>query len=368
MGEIVDNDEYKYFIDNNKNIIKSYIEEKKFIDENGINISTMTLHCSIGVDVNLVLFAKYVDLVANCIEDVKFGDRKNPASNRTIINYLKKKKKKSTKNFYNQVTVLMKPQNNPTRNYINIKVFKNGSIHMTGCKDINDFKDVATKLISIILDGKVIIDSSGNTKKINFIVSTSDIDKIGIYNLKINMINSDFKMGYKIDRKKLYTILKKNHGNNTLDDEIGYVECKFNPSTGHSCVNIKYYFTDEIKISVFVFQTGSIIITGAKSYPQIIQAYLFIMKIFNKYINDIKIIEISKDEFLSKFMEYLATKAKPGENISSMVSKNYFMDKNKKNSCNNKKNTKQKKNKPQKVIHKKKNMFDYQTKKTTNKI
>ncbi len=47
----------------------------------------------------------------------------------------------------------MKPTNNPTRNYINIKVFKNGSLQITGCKDIDDFYNVFETLIRILKRG-----------------------------------------------------------------------------------------------------------------------------------------------------------------------------------------------------------------------
>jgi TATA-box binding protein (TBP) (component of TFIID and TFIIIB) len=267
-----------------------YIEAKKFLEEHCISISTITLDCKLHTIIDLDKFAKYVILRDDEIVSVKYGNRKDPATNRTIV-MLNTKKKPSTKNFYNQVTIRMKPKNNKKRNYINIKVFKNGSLQMTGCKDMNDFNDVTTTLIKILRRGENIKNKNGDETHINFINNPTDI---GIYDVKIRMINSNFRVGYKIDRKKLAKILKKYHGRNTDDKELGYVEFKYGPNSGHSCVNIKYNYDGKNKPSIFVFQTGAIIITGAKNLQQIIMAYQFINKILDRYRDKIKIIELDQ--------------------------------------------------------------------------
>jgi len=209
----------------------------------------------------------------------------------------------------------MKPTNNPLRNYINIKVFKNGSLQMTGCKDLEDFYNVTTTLIKILKRGAdVQID---NVQKDNIQIYNVQDDNmlehldfiecstsIGIYDVKIRMINSNFKLDYKVDRKKLARILKKSHRLGCKDTDIGYVECKYQPNGGHSCVNIKYEYDKENKPSIFVFQTGAIIITGAKNLNHIIMAYHFVHKILEKYYNEIKIVELNFDKVqkvLAKF-------------------------------------------------------------------
>lgn len=287
---------------------KSYIEAKKFLNDHNIKISTITLDCKLGTLIDVDLFAKNVILKEDQIVSVKFGNRNDPATNRTIV-VLKAKKKPSTKNFYNQVTILMKPTNNPERNYINIKVFKNGSLQMTGCKDMEDFNNVTVKLIEILKNGRR---SKKDNKHIKFI---SDPNKIGIYDVKIRMINSDFKLDYKVDRKKLAKILKKYHGQNTKDKEIGYVECKYQPTGGHSCVNIKYN-NDGNKTSIFVFQTGSIIITGAKNLNHIISAYFFIHKVLSRYYKKIKILPLQQNLVqleIAKYFQKVNQKTYPVE-------------------------------------------------------
>lgn len=292
---------------NKKNAaITSYIEARKFLDDRNIMISTITLDCKLHTLIDVDKFAKNVILKEDEIVSVKFGNRKDPATNRTIV-VLKTKKKSSVKNFYNQVTILMKPMNNPIRNYINIKVFKNGSLQMTGCKDMNDFNNVTTTLIKILSRGRDMKNEKGKSIHVDFIDNPKNI---GIYDAKIRMINSNFKLDYKIDRKKLTRLLKKNHRQGTSDKEIGYVECKYEPTSGHSCVNIKFKYDDKHKPSIFVFQTGAIIITGAKNLPQIIMAYYFIHKILNKYYDEIRIIELDYNAVQTEIAKFFKSNKK----------------------------------------------------------
>jgi TATA-box binding protein (TBP) (component of TFIID and TFIIIB) len=285
--------------ENEEELEKRYLDLKKYLDARKISVSTITLDCKLHTLVDIDNFAKHVILKEDEIVSIKFGNRADPATNHTIV-VLKNKKKISDKNFYNQVTILMKPMNNPLRNFLNIKVFKNGSLHVTGCKDIADFYNVITTLIKILKAGK-------NIKKDDNIVHVKFVEnplEIGIFDVKIRMINSNFRVNYKIDRKKLIKILKKNHGISTRDKDIGFVECKYKPTGRHSCVNIKYDYDEGNKPSIFVFQTGAIIITGAKNLQQIIAAYLFIIKILDKYYDEIKIIEISPEDLNREINKY----------------------------------------------------------------
>ena len=287
----------------NCTILESYIKAKQFLENKKITISTITLDCKLHTLIDIDLFAKNVILSEEGIVSIKFGNRKDMATNRTIV-VIKTKKKASTKNFYNQVTILMKPTNNPSRNYINIKVFKNGSLHITGCKDMDDFYNVANTLIKILKNG---YNTKGSNSKIVHVDFIDDPEEIGIFDVKIRMINSNFKLNYKIDRKKLAKILKKNHGKNgknNKNNELGYIECKYEPTGGHSCVNIKYRYDENSRPSIFVFQTGAIIITGAKNLHHIIMSYHFINKILNKYYAEIKIIELDTYEVQAEIESY----------------------------------------------------------------
>jgi TATA-box binding protein (TBP) (component of TFIID and TFIIIB) len=296
--------------DQSKKTIKAFLESKQFLKDHNIKISTITLDCKLHTIINLDKFAKHVVLKEDEIVSIKFGNRTDTATNRTIV-FIKPKKKPSTKNFYNQVTILMKPTNNPTRNYINIKVFKNGSLQMTGCKDMDDFTNVTSTLINILKKGRTIKKKNGEPLHLKFI---KDPEKISINDVKIRMINSNFKLDYKIDRKKLAKLLKTNHRKNTKDTEIGYVECKYEPTSGHSCVNIKYHYDETSRPSIFVFQTGAIIITGAKTLQHIIMAYHFINKILDHYHDKIRIIDLDQKEVQKELAKFFKNKNKNKNN------------------------------------------------------
>lgn len=288
---------------------------KEFLKVNDIKISTITLDCKLGVKIDLAALSHNLVLKMDEIVSIKFGDRNNPATNRTIV-HLVSKKKPSKRAFYNQVTILMKPMNNQERKHINIKVFKNGSLQMTGCKDMDDFYNVTTTLIRVLKRGqdvrvREVVNEKGkkivkkSIKHYDYIVDYAENhDKIHIHESNVRMINSNFKLDYRVDRKKLHKLLEKNHGNREDTSKLGYIEYKYKPSGGHSCVNIKYPYDARNKPSVFVFQTGSIIITGAKTLPQIIMAYYFINKLLDMYYHEIRIIHIEVKRFEKEMVRY----------------------------------------------------------------
>jgi len=108
-------------------------------------------------------------------------------------------------------------------------------------------------------------------------------------------------------------LLKKNHSITTKDTEIGYVECKYEPTGGHSCVNIKYHYDEKSKPSIFVFQTGAIIITGAKNLHHIIMSYHFIIKILEQYHDEIRIIDLDQKAVQAEIAKFFKNNKKKKE-------------------------------------------------------
>lgn len=279
--------------------INTYQEAKQFLQQYGISISTMTINCTLWTKVDIDTFARNVILRLDEIVSVKFGNPTDPSTNRTIV-VIKSKKKPSKTNFYNQVTIHMRPTNNPKHSYMNIKVFKNGSLQITGCKNMEDFQNVTSTLTEILKRGR-----TDNDIHIKFIRHP---DRISITNIKIRMINSNFELDYKIDRKNLVRLLAKNHGKYTKDTDIGYVKFKYRPSGRHSCVNIKYYCDDGKKTSIFVFQTGAVIITGAKNLHHIIKAYHYISKILVRYYREIRIVTLDPIQVQAELVKFYRAK------------------------------------------------------------
>ena len=74
------------------------------------------------------------------------------------------------------------------------------------------------------------------------------------------MINTNFNIGFQINREKLHQMLLIN----------GH-DSSFNPII-HACVNVKYSIPNISKtVSIFVFESGSITIAGSNSCFQILQ-------------------------------------------------------------------------------------------------
>ena len=87
-------------------------------------------------------------------------------------------------------------------------------------------------------------------------------------------------MNFGIDRDKLYKKLKEDISQKKFNGKFT-IDPKYDPNR-HACVNIQLFILNpELNItvksvSIFVFEKGSIIITGAKNFKQVMSAYNFI--------------------------------------------------------------------------------------------
>lgn len=228
----------------------------------------------------------------------------------SLINY-------SRLHFYNQCSIIVKPDLN--RRPVNIKLFSNGAISLTGCKEDNDGIDAIEVLLKEL-------------KNYPEVFVNENKEAIRITKYKITMINSDYQLNFKIDRKKLYNILKATnllvmyepetypgvkiyyYWNTSNKDNNGICVCKDikrlrNGKTNYKKCNGKgngYGNTECKKVTIAVFQSGSVIITGARSELQIKHAYERINSIIkNNYKNIVKnsIEDFMKEQLLNVDIE-----------------------------------------------------------------
>jgi TATA-box binding protein (TBP) (component of TFIID and TFIIIB) len=220
------------------NGVKKLCEQWKDVElPEGLIISTITVRCAVDMKFDLIRIVNSLKLEENVIEYIR---GMNVFKSITVP---KRNKKKQLQSFHNQVSVgVVLPE---TERILCVKLFLNGSIHITGCKNVNDAITVMNILFSRLHYESLTI------KRLT--------------GLKICMINSNFKIGFEIDRVRLYHLIKDN------------ITCSYDP-TIHACVDIKY-LSDEKKVSIFVFESGSIIITGANKLEQVFEAYNFINKL-----------------------------------------------------------------------------------------
>jgi TATA-box binding protein (TBP) (component of TFIID and TFIIIB) len=192
--------------------------------------------------------------------------------------------------FYNQCTLLLYSDYN--NNQINLKVFCNGSITMTGCKDENDGVYVIKKLISEL------------KKHSQIFMYDEDQGDISMDNFGITMINSDYFVGFRLDLIKLEEVLVNKYGlffsydpkfyaavkisfmwNEEAEINNGICQCE------KKCiVSKKKTIKSKNKCSIItiaVFNSGKIIITGSNTIEKTRAAYKFINNILKESYADI---------------------------------------------------------------------------------
>ena len=229
-----------------------------------VSISTMSIGCNLGT--SFYIENIYDSLPLNTDDIIAVKSSKGIKCLDEYITKFKSTNKNSKKNFYNQNTLIIKINNDI---FINIKLFKNGSLQLSGCKNLTDVHIALQKLIKRL------------SERYDDIVFVEDVTKFKLTKFKIDFINSNFGVNYLINKISLYQLLTEQN-----------ILCRL--SAIHSCVNIKYKIDNDKYISIFVFQTGNIIITGAKTVENIRDAYIFIVQILNKYKTKIIKKDISK--------------------------------------------------------------------------
>ena len=371
---------------NKTNDIKSNVEISENIEKmpepSEYRISTMTMITTFGCNINLDVVDKYFE-IDNVIISMDYGHK--PVKSSTI------KKRKNKRPFFNQATMIVKLD--PLKK-INVKIFSNGKIQMTGVKKESDCRLALNIIIkrlektngkinikkllvshqsellqkylnrdfmllseyyynkddktdSLIIDSKKVyehlisviflkksknytfplpidfykknvivmknydeeITYEADTNKMYELLEENDISymaysienqkEINIGKIETVLINSDFNVNFKIKRNILHSILKDDY----------QIVSRFEPGI-YPGVNNKYYFNRDYlnkehkgrcyctkkcegkgtgkgngeckKITIAAFQSGSIIITGAREIEHIIAAKNFITNVLKE--------------------------------------------------------------------------------------
>ena len=277
-------------------------EQDKCPKPSELRISTMTATCKTLLNVNLNVIYKYATIQDygdnnEGIIKIEFGDEVIRGTSKKDIENKKSKKKKV---FYNQATIIFKIISENTKKEVNMKVFTNGNIQMTGLKNIEDGKKAINLFYRETKELKGIITNKENGS-LNTVKGIEKTDDFEIKDFQIVLINSDYSTHLKIKRDVLHSLLVKQYG----------IFSSYEPCI-YPGVNSKYYWNNDYKnkkiykegichctkscsgkgkgcgngnckkITVSIFQSGNIIITGARSVEQINDAYEFINKVLKK--------------------------------------------------------------------------------------
>ena len=247
---------------------------------NDLRISTMTAISKLSSDINLKKLYDNIN-INNTIHFIEYRD--NPTKGFSKKSLRKKRKKVEKKVFYNQVTLHLFYEK-----LINIKVFNNGKVQMTGLK----YEEQGKEVINLLIDELI---------KCNNENTIFEGDKLDLLEYRIVLINSDFDIKYKVNRELLHREIIR----------LGL--CSSYEPTIYPGVNMKYYYNDAFnnlgvckcsgrcngkgsaygdneckRVTIAIFNSGKIIITGGKHLKQLDTCYKFISNILNdkkKYIS-----------------------------------------------------------------------------------
>jgi TATA-box binding protein (TBP) (component of TFIID and TFIIIB) len=271
-----------------------------------LRISTITTTAQLGTKIHLdALFAQipilpYWDLNDGVLK-MEFGGSAKGTSFKDIM--LKPKESKTS--FFNQATLVVRREISPLYwKEINIKLFRNGGVQMTGVRSLEMAGEALSWLIAYLqrtCTGAPIFEAAPR-----------------IHKEQTQLVNTDFSIGAKVRRDALHRILTEKYRLNSSYESAIY-----------QGVKTKYFFNAERpasaapglcpcsklckgtgdgskiglckKITISPFQTGQVIITGARTMDQINEAYDFIKKVFTD----------NADEILRKV--YLPPAKKPEE-------------------------------------------------------
>jgi len=201
------------------------------------------------------------------------------------------KRRVSDKTFFNQSTIVVRKATNKERHEykeVNIKLFANGGVQMTGIPAEDFAKETLEWLIPQLQNVPV-----------NIFGENPKLEKF-----KVQLINSDYSISAQIKRDVLHNILVRNYGLfSTFEGTI------------YQGVNTKYYYNDASsdpsrpgiclcskrckgqgsgsgpgqckRITMSIFQTGNIIITGARYLYQIEEAYHFLNRVIQTHNKEV---------------------------------------------------------------------------------
>lgn len=205
------------------------------------------------------------------------------------------KRKKSKNIFFNQSTLVVRRQfatsskGEPMYKEVNIKLFKNGGIQMTGIPSDTFAQETLAWLAKELSSfSEPVLESAAKPHRYS-----------------IQLINSDYQINGNINREKLHEVLINEYNLFSSFESTIYQGC-----------DTKYFYNEAApkdavegicpcgtnlcagngdgtaigqckEITISPFHTGSVIITGARRFEQIEKAYIFINKILTKHCSEV---------------------------------------------------------------------------------
>lgn len=199
-------------------------------------------------------------------------------------------RKITKKSFFNQSTLVVRRWVSDERGWkeVNIKLFGNGSVQMTG---IHSEEFASETLQWLIKECEKLPETPFNSPPV-------------VNRMNVQMINSDFSLGVPLQSEVIHAILRDTYGLFSIFEKTLYqgVDTKYFYNKKHvpggepGICNCETQCKGQgngdglgqcKRITISIFQTGNIIITGARNMEQINEAYDYINKVFDKHAKEI---------------------------------------------------------------------------------
>lgn len=257
-----------------------------------LRISTITTTAQLSTKIHLdalfdqIPICNYWDLTDGVLK-MEFNGSVKGTSFKDIM--LKPKVTKTS--FFNQATLVIRREVSPLMwKEINVKLFRNGGIQMTGVRSMEMSADALRWLLGHL--ARTCIGAPIFAKE-------PEITKE-----QVQLVNTDFSIGAKVKRDALHKILSDMYGLNSSYESAIYQGVKtkyfYNaerpagfPLGNCPCSRLCKGTGDGTKlgeckkITISPFQTGQVIITGARTMDQINEAYTFIKQVFTDHAEEI---------------------------------------------------------------------------------
>lgn len=263
--------EYNIDFDKADELFETYLNScqvfsQKYTLPSELIISTITITGQIGSCTNKNLVFHRIEITDDIIY-VEFNDmikgikpkkkKKRITKNTNIIKKVDKRRKNKGKSFGNQISLGIKGTLDNHKKPICVKLFKNGGIHMAGCRSIEEGNQVYNIVSNMLRNIPVKYKINGSNDNI-YLYPVKDINTLDDSDLTVKMINSTFRTNFQINQLNLYKELKEYY--NTDDVFVTYNCCLSSPIR---CYLMKMSIYDETKKknkqpSIFIYRSGSI--------------------------------------------------------------------------------------------------------------
>jgi len=219
---------------------------------------------------------------------IKFKDIRKVSigiSKKDIMSYHSKKKSA----FYNCFVIIMRIKYEDVFREIHVKVFNTGKLEVPGIQNDDMYFIVLDKLVELL---KPLMEFS----ELAYNKTSETI-----------LINSNFSVGFYINRETLYRILKDKYNIECIYDPCSYpgIQCKYYyPSELIDCEDDSVISTMTgqnigeklLSVSFMIFRTGSVLIVGKCNEKILRHIYLFLKTIFKEeystiYQNDFAVVK-----------------------------------------------------------------------------